>query len=139
MDREPAMSQNLARASVLIVEHRSAIASTIASALARVQDVDLLGCIPRASDRNALSPGPAPRVVICGTGILLPQTLTQFSELRATWPQAQLIALSFDPNAESRALALSSGADDYVSGLNLSQELQAAVQRALGRPTSSGS
>jgi len=132
MERASAMTQNQSKASVLIVEHRSAIASTIAGALERVQDVDLLGCIPYASDWNALSAGTAPRVVICGTGILLPQTLAQFPELRATWPQAHLIALSFDPNAESRELALSSGADEYVSGLNLIQELQAAVQRALG-------
>jgi DNA-binding NarL/FixJ family response regulator len=129
------MTQNPSRASVLIVEHRSAIASTIARALEPVQDVDLLGCISRASEWNSLAPDTAPRVVICGTGILLPQTLKEFPELRATWPQAHLIALSFDPNSESRELALSSGADQYVSGLDLARELLAAIQRALGGPT----
>jgi DNA-binding NarL/FixJ family response regulator len=118
--------------SVLIIERRSAIAASIASVLDIMPEIRLLGNIAHVSERNALATGSEPAIVVCGAGILLPHTLSQFPELRTLWPQAHLIALSFDPSAESRELALSAGADKYVSGLNLREELRAAIQSLLG-------
>ena len=117
---------------VLIIEHRSAIAASIASVLGIMPEVRLLGNIAHVSERSTLATGSEPAIVVCGAGILLPHTLTQFPELRTLWPQAHLIALSFDPSEESRELALSAGADQYVSGLKLRDELQAAIQHILG-------
>ena len=119
--------------SVLIIERRSAIVASVASVLDIMPEVSLLGNIAHVSERNALAPGSDPAIVVCGAGILLPQTFSQFPELRTLWPQAHLIALSFDPSEESRELALSAGADKYISGLNLREELQDAIQHVLAR------
>lgn len=121
------MTQPPQNLSVLVVEHRPAIASSIERALEPLDGVRLLDCLPTASLSPASTDASGPDVVVCGLGIFLPQTQTRLSRLRARWPHSHLIALSFDPNAESRDLALALGADDYVSGLNLVPELRAAL------------
>ena len=118
-------------ASVLIIERRPAVVSSITSVLAHIPEVTLLGSIPQASERDRLQLDAHPAIVVCGTGVLLPQTLTQFLELRAVWPSARLIALSFDPTEETRELTLSAGAHRYVSGINMPAELPGAIQAAL--------
>ena len=113
--------------SVLVVDHRPAIAASIARELRPQPGIRLLASIPTAS----LSPAPAgadsPDVVVCGVGVLLPETTARLARLRSRWPHAFLIALSYDPNAESRDSALALGADTYVSGFSLRDDLRAAL------------
>src|SRR5437762_2019622 len=85
-DFDPMPSQ----VSVLIIERRSAIVASIASVLDIMPEVRLLGNIAHVSDRSALATGPEPTIVVCGAGILLPHTLSQFPALRTLWPQAHL-------------------------------------------------
>jgi hypothetical protein len=87
--------------SVLIIEHRSAIAASIARVLEIMPELRLLGNIAHVSERSALATRSEPAIVVCGAGILLPHTLSQFPELRTLWPRAHLIALSFDPSEET--------------------------------------
>src|SRR5436305_1303580 len=89
------MSASLVRRSVLVVEPRAAIVSGITHAVEGIQAAELVGCVPDASDPLVLSLDAHPRVVVCGTGVLLPHTLAQLPTLRSLWPQAYLIALSF--------------------------------------------
>lgn len=118
--------------SVLVIERRAAIVASIASVLEIMPEVRYLGNIAHVGERSSLATGSEPAIVVCGAGILLPHTLNQFPELRTLWPQAHLIALSFDPSEESRELALSAGADEYIYGLNLREELRTAIQGILG-------
>ena len=119
---------------MLIVEHTPVVVQAIKRWIERLFNLQVVGTVSTVDEAIQLEQQTQPDVILYGLTQLHPPGIENLPRLRRALPAAYIIAISFEPNDESREPALAAGADEYVSGFKIDLDLIPAIQRGIRKP-----
>lgn len=115
---------------VLLVEDHAVFAETLASALKRAKDFDVVGIATTAERGGELARELLPDVALLDVGLPDYDGLQLAREMRASTPKTRIVILTASTDASLFAKAMALGASGYLIKDSTFEEVQDAIRKA---------